>query len=118
MADEDAGGYYEEKPVMLFGRDVSKIPCFRNSYLYGLTSGLFGGLGYFMFTSKIPHSFRFGTGTYLAVTIGYWLQCRYKFITNKQEVDRIQAALLKRMEVEGTALEAELFKDDDDDEDS
>ncbi|XP_039285385.1 cytochrome c oxidase assembly protein COX20, mitochondrial-like [Nilaparvata lugens] len=80
MADDDAGGYYEEKPLMFFGRDVSKIPCFRNSFLYGLTSGLFGGLGYFMFTSKIPQSYRFGATTYLAVTIGYWLQCRYVWL--------------------------------------
>ncbi|XP_039284128.1 cytochrome c oxidase assembly protein COX20, mitochondrial-like [Nilaparvata lugens] len=100
---------------MFFGRDVSKIPCFRNSFLYGLTSGLFGGLGYFMFTSKIPQSYRFGATTYLAVTIGYWLQCRYAYITNKQEIDRIQAALLRRIEIEGTALEAELLNDDDED---
>nr|CAD7202231.1 unnamed protein product [Timema douglasi] len=42
-----------KRKLILFGRDVSEIPCFRNSYLYGISSGIGMGLTYFMFTSKV-----------------------------------------------------------------
>lgn len=35
----------ERKHFYLFGRDVSEIPCFRNSFLYGIGSGVGVGLG-------------------------------------------------------------------------
>lgn len=35
----------ERKHLVIFGRDVSEIPCFRNSFLYGIGSGIGTGLG-------------------------------------------------------------------------
>lgn len=35
----------ERKHLNLFGRDVSEIPCFRNSFLYGIGGGVGMGLG-------------------------------------------------------------------------
>lgn len=35
----------ERKHLLLFGRDVSEIPCFRNSFLYGIGGGVGTGLG-------------------------------------------------------------------------
>jgi len=39
--------------VMIFGRDVSKIPCFKESFLYGLLGGIGCGLVTFMATSLV-----------------------------------------------------------------
>ena len=35
----------ERKHLYVFGRDVSEIPCFRNSFLYGISGGFGLGLG-------------------------------------------------------------------------
>lgn len=62
--------------LMLFGRDVSKIPCFRNSFLYGIGGGFAGGLLTFLFTSRPQLSTHSAMGVFMAVTFGYWGQCR------------------------------------------
>lgn len=62
--------------LMLFGRDVSKIPCFRNSFLYGIGGGFAGGLLTFMFTSRPQLSTHSAMGVFMCVTFGYWAQCR------------------------------------------
>lgn len=38
--------------LVLFGRDVSKIPCFRNSFLTGIYGGVGCGIASFLATSK------------------------------------------------------------------
>lgn len=35
----------ERKHLYILGRDVSEIPCFRNSFLYGISGGFGMGLG-------------------------------------------------------------------------
>nr|CAD7259825.1 unnamed protein product [Timema shepardi] len=62
-----------KRKLILFGRDVSEIPCFRNSYLYGISSGIGMGLTYFMFTSKVRMATHVGFGSFLGVTMVYWL---------------------------------------------
>lgn len=61
---------------MLFGRDVSKIPCFRNSFLYGIGGGFAGGLLTFLLTSRPQLSTHSAMGVFTCVTFGYWAQCR------------------------------------------
>ena len=35
----------ERRHLHIFGRDVSEIPCFRNSFLYGIGGGFGSALG-------------------------------------------------------------------------
>lgn len=35
----------QRKHLFILGRDVSEIPCFRNSFLYGISGGFGMGLG-------------------------------------------------------------------------
>lgn len=53
----------EEAPrnkLMFFGSNLAEIPCFRNSYMYGIGSGVVAGVVYnlatsrYSFISKVP----------------------------------------------------------------
>ncbi|KAL7648551.1 UNVERIFIED_CONTAM: hypothetical protein RMT77_000457 [Armadillidium vulgare] len=79
----------EKEGPKFLGRDVSKIPCFRNTFLYSLSSGLGVGLIYFMFTSKVQQSYRFGFAAYVITTMGYWSHCRYKFAQQSSQMEEI-----------------------------
>ncbi|KAL2731430.1 hypothetical protein V1478_004975 [Vespula squamosa] len=56
---------------------TTEIPCFRNSFLYGISSGIGGGLLAFLFTSRPKLAMHCAMATYFNVTIGYWFYCRY-----------------------------------------
>nr|CAD7402871.1 unnamed protein product [Timema poppensis] len=91
-----------KRKLILFGRDVSEIPCFRNSYLYGISSGIGMGLTYFMFTSKVRMATHVGFGSFLGITMIYWIHCRYKYSLNKFNMGQLQAAMKKKAMYEGT----------------
>lgn len=93
---------------MIFGRDVAKIPCFRNSFLYGILGGIGSGLTYFLFTSKPKTATHFGFASYTVITIGFWIQCRYNYSKTKFEMARMQALLRHHAVLEGTEQERQL----------
>ncbi|KYQ51042.1 Protein FAM36A [Trachymyrmex zeteki] len=80
----------ESKAVMLFGRDIRKIPCFKHSMLFGIYSGLAAGLGTFMFTSRVKLSTNVALGSYMGVTVVYWFYCRYNYTMEKHEMQNLQ----------------------------
>lgn len=89
--DED-----ESKAVMLFGRDIRKIPCFKNSMLYGIYSGFASGLATFMFTSRAPLSTSMALGSFMGVSVVYWCFCRYEHVMQKYELSDMQYILRNR----------------------
>lgn len=62
-----------QKPVTLFGRDLADIPCFRSSWLYGISGGIGAGLLYFLFTSKTRMASHVAMGSMCTITLSYWL---------------------------------------------
>ena len=78
------GGYAEdnndEEPQRrgfnFFGTDVSKIPCFKHSFMYAIGSGTAAGVIYNLALSRNPMKLAFGT--YTAVLFGYYALCRYE----------------------------------------
>ncbi|XP_023021347.1 cytochrome c oxidase assembly factor COX20 lethal (3) 87Df [Leptinotarsa decemlineata] len=97
-----------EKTLFIFGRDVSKIPCFRNSILYGIGGGLCSGLARFMFTSQPLKSVNFAVYSFSFITMVYWIQCRYKFSKTKFEMLRMQEMLQRHVLIEGTQVEEDV----------
>lgn len=87
---------------MLFGRDLSRIPCFRNSYLYGISGGIGCGLIYFLLTSRVKASMDFGMASFAVITLSYWVQCRYNYSKTKFEMERVQELLRRKATYEGT----------------
>nr|XP_045606758.1 cytochrome c oxidase assembly protein COX20, mitochondrial-like isoform X2 [Procambarus clarkii] len=63
----------EVKETMLMGRDISHMPCFRQTFLYSISSGLAVGFLNFMLTSRVQRSAHLAFGTYGCVTLAYWL---------------------------------------------
>ncbi|KYN27725.1 PREDICTED: cytochrome c oxidase protein 20 homolog [Trachymyrmex cornetzi] len=83
----------ESKAVMLFGRDIRKIPCFKRSMLSGIYSGLAAGLGTFMFTSRANLSVNVALGSYMGVTTVYWCYCRYNYTMEKYEMQNLKSII-------------------------
>lgn len=86
----------QSKAVMLFGRDIRKIPCFRDSQLYGIYSGFATGLVTFMFTSRIRLSTFTTLGAYFCVSFTYFCYCRYNYAMTKYAIYDIQSVLRQR----------------------
>ncbi|CAK1600929.1 unnamed protein product [Parnassius mnemosyne] len=106
MLDEDTEE--EKKGLVLFGRDLSKIPCFRESFLTGIATGIGGGLVAFIKTSKPFLSQHIGVGTFSITTLLYWSYCRYQWSKQKFDAQLLQEALKDKIRYEGTVVEKEL----------
>lgn len=94
--------------MVIFGRDVSKIPCFRESFMYGIASGIGVGLASFIKTSKPLMSQHVGVGTFALTTLIYWSYCRYEWSRQKFDAQLLQDALKDKIRYEGTVVEKEL----------
>lgn len=102
MEEEDT---VSKRRLVLFGRDISEIPCFRNSFLYGASGGVVGGLAYFLFTSKTRQACHAAVSSFSIITLGYWFYCRYEFSRKRLELEKMKSYLEKRVLVEGTEME-------------
>ncbi|BFZ07962.1 hypothetical protein BsWGS_11001 [Bradybaena similaris] len=54
------------------------IPCMKTSFVSGISSGLGIGLTYFLFTSNVLKSYKWGIGGYAVFLYGTWVVCRYQ----------------------------------------
>jgi len=107
MGTSDPISYQEERDIlnqklMLMGKNVGEIPCFRNSFLYGITSGMVAGIAFFAFTSKIRRATSFGFWSYIGVTSIYWFQCRYRYSVLKFECEQLSYAMQQQSKYSGT----------------
>lgn len=96
MDTENIDEYNRSEPVMLFGRDIRKIPCFKQSMLYGIYSGFATGLATFMLTSRIRFSTNMALGSYMGVSVVYWCYCRYDHVKQKYALSELQHILRQR----------------------
>ncbi|XP_058453371.1 cytochrome c oxidase assembly protein COX20, mitochondrial [Malaya genurostris] len=97
-----------ERSIVLFGRDLSQIPCFRNSFLYGISFGVLGGFAAFMKTSRPQLSSHIGFGTFMGSTLCYFVACRYNWSRQNEHVDELQKLMQHQAMYEGTEKEREL----------
>ncbi|XP_013106970.1 cytochrome c oxidase assembly protein COX20, mitochondrial [Stomoxys calcitrans] len=101
----------EEEPkkgLTLFGRDVSQIPCFRSSFMYGISGGVGIGLLTFLATSRTKFSTHVGFGTFFCGTIAYWSWCRYQWSVRRFEYAQLERAMKQQTLYEGTEVEKQL----------
>lgn len=92
----------------MFGRDLSKIPCFRESFLYGMGTGVGMALVTFLKTSKPMLSQHVGVGMFSLSTMVYWSYCRWCWSQERFDAQMLQDALKDKIMHEGTAAEREL----------
>ncbi|XP_071532894.1 cytochrome c oxidase assembly protein COX20, mitochondrial [Panulirus ornatus] len=86
----------EEPKTKLLGRDLSQMPCFRQTFLYSISSGLTAGLLFFLLTSNVRRSAHICLGTYGCVTLGYWSYCRYNFSKKKFNMSHLNMGMQKQ----------------------
>ncbi|XP_014784912.1 cytochrome c oxidase assembly protein COX20, mitochondrial [Octopus bimaculoides] len=73
-------------------QSITNIPCMRNSLLTGLSSGIIGGLTYFLFTSNVRMATHVGVGTYAILATASWSFCRYNYSKMKFQQREIRQA--------------------------
>lgn len=93
---------------MLLGRDVSKIPCFRNTFLYGIGGGLGAGLIAFMLTSRPQLSSHVAVASFTVVSMCFWMQCRYTYSKTKFELAQVKLGMQRHVMYEGTQIQKEI----------
>ncbi|KAK8398074.1 hypothetical protein O3P69_003770 [Scylla paramamosain] len=98
----------EKREVKLMGRNMSQMPCFRETFLYSVSSGLAAGFLHFMLTSRVQRSAHLAMATYGCVTLGYWSYCRYNYSVQKFNVGQLEAAMQKQALYEGTEMEKQI----------
>ncbi|KAL8586904.1 hypothetical protein ACOMHN_051009 [Nucella lapillus] len=90
-----------------------QVPCVRRSFLTGITTGL--GIGaasffmtrlgisaaFFFMTSNVKRSTNIGFGSYILVTAGSWLYCRYSLAQERVKQRHLKKALQQRIASEG-----------------
>ncbi|XP_076163282.1 cytochrome c oxidase assembly factor COX20 lethal (3) 87Df [Ptiloglossa arizonensis] len=67
----------EKKKGSFFGFQIIETQCQRDSLLYGISSGVTGGLIGFLFTSHPRKSMYIGMGCYALTTLIYACYCTY-----------------------------------------
>ncbi|XP_019526211.2 cytochrome c oxidase assembly protein COX20, mitochondrial [Aedes albopictus] len=97
-----------EKGIVLFGKDLSQIPCFRNSFLYGISIGIGVGFLAFLKTSRPQLSSHIGFGSFCGTVLCYWFPCRYKWSKDEKEAEMLQRLMQQHVMLEGTEKEREL----------
>ncbi|XP_020643538.3 cytochrome c oxidase assembly protein COX20, mitochondrial [Pogona vitticeps] len=92
-----------EKSFKILGiADVFKIPCARESFLYGSLGGVAVGLVHFLATSRVLRSYYVAVGGYALSTTVFWFCCRYDRAKKRFEQRMIQEGIKNMILYEGT----------------
>ena len=90
----------------VFGRDLSKIQCFKSSFINGIGAGAVSGIAYNLATSRPP--WRLSFWTYVAVTSASFVFCRVTANINKQNFRMMQSQMNDYNLLKDTELGKEL----------
>ncbi|ODN06098.1 Cytochrome c oxidase protein 20 [Orchesella cincta] len=90
------------RKLQLFGTDVGSIPCFRNSFLYGITGGIGSGIAHFAVSSRLPGATKFGFWSYVGITACFWCWCRYDYTMTKFRYSQLSYAMKQNALKDGT----------------
>lgn len=102
--------------IILFGKDIAEIPCFRDSLLYGISGGFGSGLLWFLRSSNVRRSTDVTVYAFALITLAYWFPCRYDYSKTRFELAQVKAHMQMKIRTEGTKHQAEfdkmVFKED------
>lgn len=106
MWNENEFMYFAGQSFFIFGRDVAQIPCFRNSFLYGISGGIGVGVLAFLGTSRPHLATHIGFGTFFCGTMVYWMACRWVVIVTGIGSERatVLSNAFRQVSVVGAAL--------------
>ncbi|KAM4771842.1 cytochrome c oxidase assembly protein COX20, mitochondrial [Rhinophrynus dorsalis] len=110
MADEEGVKAKEESFRLLGILDVKKIPCARESVLYGSVGSLVIGLGHFLATSRVRRSCDLAVGGFIFSTFGCWMYCRYNNAKLRVQQRIVQEGIKNKVLFEGSSMDPTLHK--------
>lgn len=93
------------RELVVFGKDLGNVPCFRNSFLYGISGGFGTGIVTFALSSKIKTATKTGFYSYVGITLSYWIYCRYNYTMTKFKYTQLKHAMDRSARMEGTVHE-------------
>ncbi|XP_064622828.1 cytochrome c oxidase assembly protein COX20, mitochondrial-like [Lineus longissimus] len=99
------------KSLKLFGLDYGKVPCMKQSLLTGIGSGLGIGIVSFLMTSNPRRATNYGFGSYIAITMGTWIYCRYRWSQQRFQARMLKKGIENKLLYEGTEFEKQFEKD-------
>uniref|UniRef100_A0A1L8DZX4 Cytochrome c oxidase assembly protein COX20, mitochondrial n=1 Tax=Nyssomyia neivai TaxID=330878 RepID=A0A1L8DZX4_9DIPT len=106
--DKEEDPTLSQKSLVIFGRDVSQIPCFRGSFLYGISGGIGAGFATFLLTSRTTLSSHVGMATFCITTLSYWSYCRYNWSKTRFQYQQLQRGMQDYAMFEGTDIAKEV----------
>ncbi|OQV18310.1 hypothetical protein BV898_07703 [Hypsibius exemplaris] len=74
----------------VMGRRPVEIPCFRDSFMYGILGGLGIGLGFSLATSRVGRACDVAVASFSGITITNWCYCRYEKARHALELARFK----------------------------
>jgi len=107
---EECKDKFNQQYTEFKGKSLKEIPCFRSTFLTSIPSGIFTGLAAYLATSRVKLAANIAMGTYLAVSAGYFTNCRIEFnkkLSQNAELGEIMNLIIK---YRGTELEGQLQK--------
>ncbi|XP_071080264.1 cytochrome c oxidase assembly protein COX20, mitochondrial-like [Haliotis cracherodii] len=103
----------KRESLFVFGNNIAEIPCFRKSFLVGISSGLGGGIAYFLLTSNTRRAPHVAFGSYFLATLATWAHCRYNWSANRFKQRQLQKGLEMKVMYEGTEIERQMLTNSD-----
>ncbi|XP_056423162.1 cytochrome c oxidase assembly protein COX20, mitochondrial isoform X2 [Hyla sarda] len=85
--------------------DVQKIPCARESVLFGSVGSLVIGVGHFLATSRIKRSCDLAACGFIFSTLGSWIYCRYNYAKLRIQQRIVQDGIKKKVMYEGSSID-------------
>ncbi|XP_046849553.1 cytochrome c oxidase assembly protein COX20, mitochondrial-like [Xenia sp. Carnegie-2017] len=73
--------------------DIQKIPCARESLIFGISTGLFIGSAVFVKTRIIRKSCDYAVGSFAVLSLASWELCSYQRYRNQQKIKEALAQL-------------------------
>ncbi|XP_027199814.2 LOW QUALITY PROTEIN: cytochrome c oxidase assembly factor COX20 lethal (3) 87Df [Dermatophagoides pteronyssinus] len=89
----------DDKQIFILGTDITKIPCFKDSFLTGIYAGFGCGIASFLATSRVLQSTNISILSFALVTYGYWFNCRMKWAKDSFNCRQAEGTFAEEIEM-------------------
>eukprot|EP00127_Corallochytrium_limacisporum_P006323 Clim_evm34s225 gene=Clim_evmTU34s225 len=69
--------------------DVERIPCARDSYLYGIGGGSMLGTWRFLQTRNVLQGCNWAIGSFIVISFASWEICRYRLSAEQEQIKKV-----------------------------
>ncbi|ORZ38250.1 hypothetical protein BCR44DRAFT_34060 [Catenaria anguillulae PL171] len=88
-------------------KNIGQVPCARNSFLYGIGSGVGAGALRFAFKGHVLSASNWAVATFCLVSAGSWEVCRYQMKKHHSRVHTVPRVAMALPEEKGDEVKKE-----------